>query len=186
MLARLAPAISISLAASFSLAVAACGSPAEESDEPAGAEATPSEAAAMPGDDAAPGAEPSETPAGEPSATPSPTASPSPGPSGTPSPMAAAASPPEAFKQCAVCHSTEPGKTLIGPSLAGIVGTEAGEVPGFKFSEAMEESELVWNAATLDRYLTDPKAVVPGTAMSFGGVKDNAKRAAIIAYLKTL
>ena len=50
----------------------------------------------------------------------------------------------------------------------------------------MESANLTWNAATLDRYLADPKAVVPGTSMAFAGVKDDAKRKAIVDYLKTL
>jgi len=171
------------VAASLSLVLAACGSPAEESDEPE-AMATPeaSETAA------APEAAASETPAAEASATPGPSPTPSASASPKPaaSPSVAAAGPPESFKQCAVCHSTERGQTLIGPSLAGIFGTRAGDVAGFKFSPAMMASGLTWNAATLDTYLTDPKKLVPGTTMSFGGVKDGAKRAEIIAYLKTL
>ena len=59
-------------------------------------------------------------------------------------------------------------------------------VPGFEFSEAMKNSGLTWNQANLDRYLTDPRGVVPGTKMAFGGVKDAGKRQEIINYLKTL
>lgn len=174
----------LALAAALTFALAACGSDGA-SEQPAGNDAA-TEVAVTPTEDAVPDVQPSETPTTAPSATPSPTASASPKPSATPKPMAAAAAPPEAFKQCTVCHSIEPGKTLIGPSLAGIYGTKAGEVQGFKFSPAMADSGLTWNAATLDTYLTDPKKLVPGTTMSFGGVKDDAKRAAIIAYLKNL
>jgi cytochrome c len=88
--------------------------------------------------------------------------------------------------QCKACHSVEPGKNGIGPSLAGIFGDRAAIVPGFEFSDAMKNSGLTWNQATLDRYLTDPRGVVPGTKMSFGGVKDAAKRQEIINYLKTI
>jgi cytochrome c2 len=74
----------------------------------------------------------------------------------------------------------------IGPSLAGIYGDRAATVPGYDFSDAMKSSGLTWNQGTLDRYLTDPRGVVPGTKMAFGGVKDAAKRQDIINYLKSL
>jgi cytochrome c2 len=119
------------------------------------------------------------------SATPSPTPTPSASPSGKATPVAAATKPAE-FAQCSACHSTERGKNGIGPSLAGIYGTKAGAVPGYDFSDAMKNSGLTWNQGNLDRYLTDPKGVVPGTKMSFPGLKDPAKRAAVIAYLKSL
>jgi cytochrome c len=93
---------------------------------------------------------------------------------------------PPAFAQCASCHSTEPGKNLIGPSLAGIFGTKAGEVAGYNFSTAMKESGLTWDEATLDRYLKAPREVIPGTKMTYPGLKDDAKRAAVVAYLKSL
>lgn len=178
------------LAASLVLALAACGSPADEADEPTGAVAEPTAL-----DTAAPGEalpEATETSAAEATAAPSPTPTPSHTPTPTPTPTAsptraaAAASPPASFAQCAVCHKTEPGETGIGPTLAGAFGARAGHVDGFKYSPAMLDSGLTWNQATLDRFLNDPKAVVPGTTMAFGGVKDAAKRAEIIAYLKTL
>ena len=90
------------------------------------------------------------------------------------------------FGRCKACHAVEPGKNGIGPTLAGIWGDKAGVVPGFEFSEAMKNSGLTWNQANLDRYLTDPRGVVPGTKMAFGGVKDAGKRQEIINYLKTL
>ena len=99
---------------------------------------------------------------------------------------AAAATPPDTFKQCAICHSAEQGKNGIGPSLAGGYGTKAGEVPGFDCSDAMKNSGLTWNEATLDKFLASPRDVVPGTKMSFGGLKDADKRKAVIAYLKSL
>ena len=162
------------------LALAACGGgETEDAGEPA---AGPTEAAdAAPLDSATPA--PGETPA--PGATPSETPSP------TPTPTATAAAPlaavePASFAQCKACHSVEPGKNGIGPTLAGIWGDKAGVVPGFEFSEAMKNSGLTWNQANLDRYRTDPRGVVPGTKMAFGGVKDAGKRQEIINYLKTL
>jgi cytochrome c len=178
------------LAASFALAVAACGSDNQPSDQPTGAEALPSEAAS-----AVPSTAPSETPTTEvsatPSATPTPTATPSAKPSATPSPQAAAtgagtAGPPQAFNQCTACHSIAPGQTIIGPSLAHVYGHKAGAVAGFQYSDAMKNSGLTWNQANLDAFLANPAGKVPGTLMGFAGVKDAAQRKAIVDYLKTL
>ena len=88
--------------------------------------------------------------------------------------------------QCSICHSVAAGKNLVGPSLFGVVGRQAGQVPGFHYSPANKESGLTWDAATLDRYLTDPQAVVPKTTMPYPGLKDDTKRANLIAYLSTL
>ena len=88
--------------------------------------------------------------------------------------------------KCAVCHAVEPGKNKIGPSLAGIVGRPSGSVEGFKYSAANKAAGLTWDAATLDKYLLDPKAVVKGTTMPFPGDKNDGERADIIAYLATL
>jgi cytochrome c len=88
-------------------------------------------------------------------------------------------------KYCSACHTTEPGKNKIGPSLAGVVGRKAGSEPGFQYSEANKKSGLTWDEATLDKYLTDPRKMVPGTKMAFAGVKKDDERKAIIDYLKT-
>jgi cytochrome c len=88
--------------------------------------------------------------------------------------------------QCAICHSVQSGRNQTGPSLFGIVGRRAGQVPGFHYSPANKASELTWDAATLDRYLTSPRDVVPHTIMTYGGLKDAPKRASLIAYLSTL
>ncbi|MBW8734160.1 MAG: c-type cytochrome [Asticcacaulis sp.] len=91
-----------------------------------------------------------------------------------------------AFGACRACHSVEKGKTGIGPSLYGIIGRKAGSVPGFTYSKAMTASGLTWDDAALDAFITAPQAKVPGTRMPYGGLKDAAKRQAVIAYLKTL
>ncbi|OCC24470.1 hypothetical protein MB02_06740 [Croceicoccus estronivorus] len=101
-------------------------------------------------------------------------------------PKVAATQPPPAFAQCRSCHSVEPGRQMVGPSLAGIFGTKAGDVAGYNFSAAMKESGLVWDEATLDTYLQAPRETIPGTKMIFPGLKDEAKRQAVIAYLKTI
>jgi nitrite reductase (NO-forming) len=87
------------------------------------------------------------------------------------------------FRKCQACHSREPGKVGIGPSLAGIIGRKAGNLPGFNYSTAMKASNLTWDAATLDRYLSDPQKVVPGNKMPFPGLKTESERRSVIAYL---
>lgn len=88
--------------------------------------------------------------------------------------------------QCSICHSVEPGRNLIGPSLFGVVGRPAGQEKGFYYSAATKNSGLTWNAATLDRYLANPRGVVPHTRMTYAGLKNPKKRADLIAYLATL
>src|SRR3954447_13715003 len=75
-------------------------------------------------------------------------------------------------KQCASCHSVAEGKNLVGPSLYGIVGRKAGQVPNFRYSPANKSSSVTLDAATLDRYLASPQAVVPKTIMAYAGLKD--------------
>ena len=88
--------------------------------------------------------------------------------------------------QCRACHAVEPGRHGIGPSLAGIYGSKAGEIPGYMVSEALKSSVVVWNDATLDKWLQGPSKMVPGTKMVYAGMPDAAKRAEVIAYLKAL
>ena len=87
--------------------------------------------------------------------------------------------------QCTACHSVVPGKTGIGPNLHGVVGREAGTVPDFHYTAANKNSGLTWDAATLDRYLQAPQKVVPGTSMTYAGLKNDTQRADLIAYLAT-
>ena len=87
---------------------------------------------------------------------------------------------------CSICHSVQPGKNMVGPSLAGVVGRKTGSVPGFHYSPANQNANLTWDAATLDKYLQSPRTTVPGTTMTYGGLKDDTKRADLIAYLATL
>jgi cytochrome c len=58
---------------------------------------------------------------------------------------------------CSVCHTVQPNRTLVGPSLFGVVNRPAGQMPGFHYSDANKRSGLTWDPATLDRYLTAPR-----------------------------
>jgi cytochrome c len=91
------------------------------------------------------------------------------------------------FLRCASCHDVTTGPSLkIGPGLSGVVGRRAGSLPGYAYSPAMKAQTFTWNDVTLDAWLTKPSAVVPGTAMAFGGVESATDRKAIIDYLRTL
>jgi cytochrome c len=90
------------------------------------------------------------------------------------------------FVICRACHQIGPAaKNAVGPVLNGVVGRKAGTYPAFKYSEANRDSGLVWTPEELEKYLTDPQAVVPKTLMIFPGLKDQKKRADVIAYLET-
>ena len=98
-----------------------------------------------------------------------------------------------AFAKCGICHQVGPGaKTLVGPELNGIVGRKAASVADFAaYSAGMKklgESGFVWTEENMDKWIADPKAMIPDSMMSlaFPGIPDANERADIIAYLKTL
>jgi cytochrome c len=92
-----------------------------------------------------------------------------------------------AFQPCGACHSVAPGVQLTGPSLAHIWGRRAGTVDGFtRYSEPLRRASVVWDGPSLDRWLTDPQALVPGNLMTFPGVKDAQQRVDLVAYLKAV
>ncbi len=93
---------------------------------------------------------------------------------------------PAAFAACAACHTTEPGKTSFGPNLARISGRKAASLPNYAYSPALKASGLVWTAENLDKWLTSPQKLVPGTKMPFSGITDPAKRKQVVNYLLTL
>ena len=89
------------------------------------------------------------------------------------------------FRKCKACHTADEAKNKVGPHLVGIVGRKAGAVEDFKYSDAMKNSGLTWDEATLKEYLADPKAKIPGNKMIFAGLKKAEDLADIVAYLST-
>jgi cytochrome c len=88
------------------------------------------------------------------------------------------------FAACRTCHVFDDGVNRVGPSLHKIVGRKSGSVAGFSYSDANKNSGITWTPQVLFEYLKDPKAYVPGTKMAFPGVKDDQKRADLVAYLE--
>jgi cytochrome c len=89
----------------------------------------------------------------------------------------------QVFAQCKICHSLEAGKNMVGPSLHGLIGRKAGSVPGYAYSSAMKNANVTWNEDTLSKYLSDPKAFIPGDKMVFAGIKDPSRLGDLLAYL---
>jgi cytochrome c len=92
------------------------------------------------------------------------------------------------FKKCMACHTPDATTNKVGPHLGGVIGRKAAAVEGFKYSEAMiakGQEGLVWDDATLDAYLADPKGYIPKNKMVFVGLKKPDERADVIAFLKS-
>jgi cytochrome c len=88
------------------------------------------------------------------------------------------------FRQrCGSCHTIDPSQNRVGPHLSGVVGRTAGSVEGARYSSAMRESGIVWDAQSLDSFLAAPRQMVQGTTMAVG-LPNAEQRAAIIAYLQ--
>lgn len=93
------------------------------------------------------------------------------------------------FAKCRACHKVDAGKHGVGPSLHGVVDRAVASAEGFKkYSKAMKAygEGKVWSEDLLDAYLENPKGVVKGTRMAFGGLKKPAQRADVIAYLRSV
>jgi cytochrome c len=89
------------------------------------------------------------------------------------------------YSRCFACHAIDRDRT--GPRHAGLFGRRAGSVPGFPYSAAMKKAGtngLVWNDETLDKFLQNPTKFIPGTRMTYAGIKSDQERADLLAYLK--
>jgi cytochrome c len=86
------------------------------------------------------------------------------------------------YGRCLACHALAYDR--VGPRHCGLFGRRAGSVPGFDYSPALKNSSITWNDKTLERFLANPLAVVPGTTMTYDGVTDARDRGDLIAYLK--
>lgn len=89
----------------------------------------------------------------------------------------------QVFRQCAACHSFDPAERRPGPHLQGLFGRTAGTVEGFRYSDAMAGSGIVWDDATLSAYLLDPRGNLPGTRKPVG-LRDEADIQDVLAYLR--
>lgn len=91
-------------------------------------------------------------------------------------------------KACMACHSVEKGgPNKVGPGLWNVVEAPIGTHAGFAYSDALKaKAGTAWTFAELDAFITNPKAYAPGTKMGYAGMKDDVKRADLLAYLRTL
>ena len=94
----------------------------------------------------------------------------------------------QTFKKCMACHSIADKTNKVGPSLLGVVGRKVASFEGYSYSDSIKEyaaTGAIWDEATLNTYLENPKGMVAKTKMAFAGVKNEAERKALIAYLKS-
>ena len=86
---------------------------------------------------------------------------------------------------CRTCHTLREGDNRLGPSLHKIMGRRAGSLPNYGYSSAMKDADLVWDKATLDRFIANPDQVVSGNTMKpYGGLNSAEERAKIVAFLE--
>jgi cytochrome c len=88
------------------------------------------------------------------------------------------------FQDCAACHKLEPDLNNVGPSLHGVFTRKAGELADFRYSPAIKRSGISWTPETLEKFIADPQAMVPGNRMPYAGMASAADRADLIAYLE--
>ena len=90
------------------------------------------------------------------------------------------------FAQCRSCHTTaQGGPNMTGPNLWGVFGRKIGSLDGFAYSDGVKAAGYTWDVGRLDTWITDPRAAIPGTKMTFFGIKDLKDRVDVIAYLKS-
>jgi len=89
------------------------------------------------------------------------------------------------FAQCAACHTnTQGGPNMTGPNLYGVFGRKVGSVADYSYSDVVKSAGFTWDAQKIDTWISGPQAMLPGTKMTFLGLKDPKDRADVIAYLK--
>jgi len=90
----------------------------------------------------------------------------------------------QSFKKCMPCHSIGEGaKNKVGPELNGLDGRHSGSAPGYSYSEANKKSGIVWAKDTFEKYINDPRAMIPGTKMIFPGIKNPKEVENLWAYV---
>lgn len=164
--------LSLAMASGLAIVLTACGG----SDAPA----APAAPAAVETPVEAPPVEPA------PVETPAPTEAAAPAAGGTDyaSYIGDAVKGKRVFAACMTCHAVAEGRNNVGPSLYQIVGRTSGSIAGFKYSEANQNSNIVWSEENLFAYLENPQAYIPGTIMAYPGLRNPQDRADVIAYLK--
>lgn len=91
----------------------------------------------------------------------------------------------KSFNKCRACHQVgETAKNSVGPILNGLFGRKSGTVAGYNYSEANKNSGLTWDEAVFIDYIKDPKGKMPGTKMSFAGIKNEQEIKDLTAFLK--
>lgn len=89
------------------------------------------------------------------------------------------------FAMCRSCHTIVPGgANLTGPNLHGVFGRKAGALENYKYSDSVKNAGFVWDAEHLDKWLAEPRTFLPGTKMTFAGLKAEKDRIDLIAFLK--
>ena len=88
------------------------------------------------------------------------------------------------YAKCKTCHEIATDKNKVGPTLQGVIGRKAGTVQGFKYSEAMVNSGVTWDVATIAEYVAKPKEFIAGNKMAFSGLKKEDEIEDLVAYIQ--